>query len=206
MLCVYISRGKCKEKTKQACGLGAASCNAADRTGKPAGFQLSFPRAHCASAAVLLPVSLCHFTTDRQGILQRKQLQSKAWLACGHWACRQARHTPYSRRLPWLCWKVVKVWSLGATHTNGTGVEVVDSAEVMAEVLIERSVCGKGSTAGRAPEHGAAVRAASLLFLTLAPNGSETFWMCRTRVLGVRIASIVLRRKVLSSCSLSSCM
>lgn len=113
---------------------------------------------------------------------------------------------PYSGRLAWFCWKVVKVWPLGVAHTNGTGVEVVDSAEVVAEVLIDRSVSGKGSTAGRATEHGAAVRAASLLFLTLAPDGSETFWVFRTRVLGVRIASIVLRRKVLSSCSLSSCM
>lgn len=33
---------------------------------------------------------------------------------------------------------MVRVWYLGAIHTNGDGTEVVDS-EVMAEVLIERN-------------------------------------------------------------------
>lgn len=82
--------------------------------------------------------ALCHFTTGRQGILQRKKLQFKEWLACSHQSCRQERQHPYSGKLVWLCWRVVRVWYLGAIHTNGDGTEVVDS-EVMAEVLIERN-------------------------------------------------------------------
>ncbi|EDL34707.1 mCG146358, isoform CRA_b [Mus musculus] len=33
---------------------------------------------------------------DRQGILQRKKLQFKEWLACSHQACRQERQHPDS--------------------------------------------------------------------------------------------------------------
>lgn len=77
-----------------------------------------------------------------------------------------------------LCWRVFRGWCLGNIHTREDGADVVDSEEVMAAVLIERStdidVCGKGRTAGRAPEHRASGRAAPLLFLTFAPDGSET--------------------------------
>ena len=117
---------------------------------------------------------LCYFTTDRQGILQRKKLQFKEWLACSHQACRQERQHPDSGKPAWLCWRVVRVWYLGAIHTNGDGTEIVDSEEVMAEVLIDMCMWEE-KRSGKIPRAWGCCKATPLLFLTLAPGGSETF-------------------------------